>query len=158
MKFLKHRDDEGRNDYDLAEVQAIAAQGRRLAIYDPATGLFAYWYLQLRAAEELSRGKRHRRGLICLSLWAPTPPAIDELCSALKTGLRDHDLAAYLNNGHFVALLTETDYAGASLVMERLFASCPGASGGIASYPDDGESFDELLEAAKARGGKADAA
>jgi hypothetical protein len=151
--------DDGIHEYDLEEVKRIAAEGRKLVIYDRETGLFAHWYLQLRAVEEISRGRRHGRGIICLSLWAPTQDAIDELCTGLKEGLRDHDLAAYLNNGHFVVLLTETDRAGADVVLQRLFAKCPEAAGASACYPDDGESFDALLEVAKARGAaQADAA
>jgi GGDEF domain-containing protein len=150
--FKKPGDDGGIHDYDLDEVKAIASQGRRLAIYDRETQLYAYWYLQLRAEEEISRGKRNGRGVICLSMWAPNPPLIDALCGRLRAGLRNHDLAAYLNNGHFVALLTETDAAGAQIVMDRLLASLDaGVTGGIACFPEDATTFDELLECAKAR-------
>ena len=152
MSQLKKDDDGGIHDYDLREVQEIANQGRRLAIYDRATGLYAYWYLQLRAAEEISRSHRHQRGVFCASIWAPTPDSIDEMRDRLKAGLRDHDLAAYLNNGHFVALLTETNSPGATIVLARLLAGAEsGVTGGLASYPEDGATFEELLEAAKAR-------
>jgi GGDEF domain-containing protein len=154
---LKKDDDGGIYDYDLREVQEIANQGRRLAIYDRATGLYAYWYLQLRAAEEISRSERHQRGVFCASIWAPAPESIDAMRDRLKAGLRDHDLAAYLNNGHFVALLTETNAAGASIVLARLLVGAEaGVTGGLASYPDDGTTFEELLEAAKARSACAD--
>ena len=115
MKLFKKgpEADTDTHDYDLSEVQEIAAQARRLAIYDRATGLYAYWYLQMRADEEISRSQRHSRVVFCVSIWAPTPALIDTMRERLKIGLRDHDLAAYLNNGHFVALLTETDEAGA---------------------------------------------
>lgn len=139
------------HDYDLSEVQEIASQGRRLAIYDRATGLYAYWYLQLRAAEEISRSQRHGRGVFCASIWTPTPALIETMRERLKTGLRDHDLAAYLNNGHFVALLTETDQAGAAIVLKRLLADA-GVTIGLACFPDDGTTFDDILECAKARG------
>jgi GGDEF domain-containing protein len=139
------------HDYDLSEVREIASQGRRLAIYDRATGLYAYWYLQLRATEEISRSRRHGRGVFCASIWAPTPVLIDTMRERLKTGLRDHDLAAYLNNGHFVALLTETDQAGAAIVLKRLLAA-DGVTIGLACFPDDGTTFEDILECAKARG------
>lgn len=159
MSLLKKPDDGGIHDYDLREVQEIAAQGRRLAIYDRATGLYAYWYLQLRAAEEISRSHRHHRGVFVLSIWAPTPETIDVMRDRLKTGLRDHDLAAYLNNGHFASLLTETDVRGAGIVLARLLAGLEAdVTGGMASYPADGQTFDELLEIAKSRGADADGA
>ncbi len=141
------------HDYDLSEVQEIASQGRRLAIYDRATGLYAYWYLQLRAAEEISRSQRHGRGAFFVSIWAPSPISIEAMRERLKATLRDHDLAAYLNNGHFVALLTETDGAGATIVLKRLLADADaGVTIGMASYPDDGSTFDDILECAKTRG------
>jgi PleD family two-component response regulator len=150
--------DDERHDYDLDEVKEAAAQARRLAIYDRATGLFAYWYLQLRAAEELSRAQRHGKSVVCSSIWAPTQPLIDDMCVRLRAGLRDHDLAAYLHNGHFVLLLTDTDDAGAEIVLKRLLADVPEVSAAGASFPADGATFDELLECAKARAGGREAA
>lgn len=145
-------DEEGIHEYDLLEVQKIAAQGRRLAIYDRATGLYAYWYLELRATEELSRAHRHERPAFIISLWASSKEAEQEMVKRLKEGLRESDLAAYLNNGHFVILLTETDGRGALRVLGRLLHGVEQAvSCGLARAPDDGETFDDLLEAAKAR-------
>ena len=155
MKLFKKgtEADNDTHDYDLSEVQEIAAQARRLAIYDRATGLYAYWYLQLRATEEISRSQRHGRGVFCASIWAPSPASIESMCERLKTGLRDHDLAAYLNNGHFVALLTETNQDGAAIVLKRLLAgAAAGVTVGLACFPNDGATFDDLLEYAKARG------
>ena len=155
MKLFKKgpEADADTHDYDLSEVQEIASQGRRLAIYDRATGLYAYWYLQLRATEEVSRSQRHGRSVFCASIWAPTPVSIETMRERLKTGLRDHDLAAYLNNGHFVALLTETDQAGAAIVLKRLLTGADaGVTVGLACFPDDGTTFDDILECAKARG------
>lgn len=152
MKLFNRQppDDAERHDYDLAEVQAVAEQARRLAIYDRATQLYAYWYLQLRAGEELSRAQRHGKTVICGSIWAPTPALIDAVCGRLRTGLRDHDLAAYLHNGHFVVLLTDTDSAGSRIVLQRLLAGLEGILAGLASSTSDGSTFDELLEHAKA--------
>ncbi len=156
MKLLRRSSAEPpKHDYDLDEVKEIANQGRRLAIFDRATGLYAYWYLQLRADEEVSRSKRHGKAVICVSFWAPTQPMIDELCKRLQTGLRDHDLAAYLANGHFVALLTETHAEGAELVVRRTLAGLDAdVTAGMARYPNDGATFDELLEFAKTQASK----
>lgn len=140
--------------YDLGEVQAIAEQGRRLAIYDRATNLYAYWYLQLRGEEEISRAKRSGKRLCCLSLWAPDRTLSDQLARSLREDLRDHDLAGYLNNGHFVVLLPETGESGARIVVDRIRERAgDGVITGLAEYPADGETFDALLDAAKTQGG-----
>jgi len=143
-----------RHDYDLAEVQAIAAQGRRLVIYDRATGLYAYWYLELRAEEELARSRRFNKPAVLLSLWASTPDAIDATARHLKSGLRTYDLAGYLNNGHFLVILNETNREGASIVLERVREAVgPDVDAGLACFPEDGDSFDALLTHAKTSAG-----
>jgi GGDEF domain-containing protein len=140
------------HDYDLDDVLQAAAAGRRLVIFDRATGLYAYWYLQLRGDEEIARARRYQKQLSIVSLWAPTPDAISQLATHLHDHLRDTDLAGYLNNGHFVVLLTETGPEGASIVLWRaLKVFGAGIDAAVVSYPDDGDSFDMLLEAAKAR-------
>lgn len=140
--------------YDLGAVQESAQQGRRLAIYDRATGLYAYWYLQLRGEEEISRAKRSRKPLACLSLWAADRLLSERLGQSLRDGLRDHDLAGYLNNGHFVVLLPETGEDGVDVIVRRIRDQTgAGVVAGVAIYPADGETFDDLLGVAKSRGG-----
>lgn len=149
--FGKKPDDGDTHDYELEQVLEIAAEGRKLAIYDRATKLYAYWYLQLRGDEEIARAKRYNKSLCILSLWSPEA-MIPLVATHLREGLRDHDLAAYLNNGHFVVLLSETDASGAAVVMDRLEKRAgKEVAGGVAMFPDDGLTFDELLEIAKRR-------
>ena len=146
------RDKPERHDYELDQVLEIASEGRKLAIYDRATGLYAYWYLQLRAEEEIARMRRSQKPLTCLSLWAPTAEASAALAIHLRDHLRPYDIAAYLNNGHYVVLLLETNGSGALKVMTRIAEEVsPEISGSVAIYPDDGATFDVLLESAKAR-------
>ena len=145
--------------YDLAEVQAIAAQGRRLAIYDRATGLYAYWYLELRAEEELARAQRFNKQAVLLSIWATTPDDIERTAAHLKEGLRTYDLAGYLNNGHFLVILNETDREGAQIVLDRVRDTAGDNVGaGLACFPEDGTSFDALLARAKSAAGDSAAA
>ena len=145
MKLFQ-RGPQERHDYDLQDVLDVAAAGRRLVIYDRATGLIAFWYLQLRAGEEIARARRYGKPLSLVSAWASTKESIDALAAYFRDGLRDTDLAGYLNNGHFVLLLPETGAAGAAIVEERV-RDVFGASIQIAAvaYPDDGESFEDLL-------------
>lgn len=155
---LRRREPEGMHDYDLDEVLQVAAQGRRLAIYDRATRLYAYWYLQLRGDEEVARARRYGKPLSLISLWAGSPELIERLSAYLHEQLRDTDLAGYLNNGHFVIVLCETAHDGARIVLDRAL----GAFGSevefaCVTYPEDGDSFDALLESAKARAASAPA-
>jgi len=150
-KRSQKRTDDGA-DHDISEVIELAAQGRRMAIYDRATGLYAYWYVQLRAEEEVARAKRGGRPFACLSLWASGPVRIEALAVHLRTKLRLYDMPAYLNNGHFVVLLLETDEAGTHIVLDRIAASVErDLAAGCASHPDDGGTFEVLLAAAKTR-------
>ena len=149
---LRKREPEGAHDYDLDEVLQIAAQGRRLAIYDRATKLYAYWYLQLRGDEEVARARRYGKPLSLISLWAASPELIEELAAYLHEHLRDTDLAGYLNNGHFVVLLCETPHEGARIVLDRTLEAFGGrVESACVTYPNDADSFDALLETAKAR-------
>ena len=153
MKLFQRAPQE-RHDYELEEVLEVAAAGRRLVIYDGATGLIAFWYLQLRAGEEIARARRYGKPLSLVSAWASTKDGIDALAAYFRDGLRDTDLAGYLNNGHFVLLLPETGTVGAAIVEDRI-RSAFGDTIQIAAvaYPDDGESFEDLLERAKALAG-----
>jgi len=150
-KHSQKRTDD-RADYDISEVIELAAHGRRMAVYERRTGLFAYWYLQLRVDEEIARAKRGGRPFACLSLWVGSPERIDALATHLRTKLRLYDMPAYLDNGHFVVLLLETDHAGVQIVMDRIAAGMDhDVAVGCASHPDDGETFEELLTTAKMR-------
>ena len=138
--------------YDLNDVQRSVEEGRRLAIYDRGTRLYAYWYLALRGQEELERARRYRRQLSMVSIWASDPASIGRVARMLEGGLRPSDLAGYLNNGHFVVLLIETDALGASIVLDRLSRQIGrGVEAAVVSYPHDAETFDALLELAKSK-------
>jgi hypothetical protein len=137
--------------YALAEVVQMAEEGRRLAIYDRTTQLYAYWYLDLRGAEEVVRARRYNKPLSVLSLWATSPAAIQKLTAHLDAQLRDTDIAGYLNNGHVVVILCETSLKGASVVLRRTLIENPGVAGATVTFPEDGSTFDDLVEAAKAR-------
>lgn len=153
MKLFGRKEPESPHDYDLDEVMQTAQMGRKLAIYDRGTGLYAYWYLQLRGDEEISRARRYQKPLSLLSIWAPTQDLVSVLAEHLREHRRDTDLAGYLNGGHFVMILCETADEGADIVGRRLRDTL-GAELEVAlvTFPDDGETFDDLLERAKARG------
>ncbi len=131
-------------------LRRLADEGRRLAIYDRVTGLYAYWYLQMRCQEEFSRAARYNKPVTVLNFWADTRDAIEILTAELARTLRATDLAAYLGNGHFVVLLPETGVEGANVVLDRVQASAAGDTQGvIVQYPDDGENLNQLLTMAR---------
>lgn len=153
MKLFGRREPEPSHDYDLDEVVQTAQTGRKLAIYDRGTGLYAYWYLQLRGDEEISRARRYQKPLSLLSIWAPTQDLVSALAEHLRDRRRDTDLAGYLNGGHFVLILCETSDEGAEIVRTRLRDGISeDLDVSFVTFPDDGETFDDLLERAKARG------
>ncbi len=139
----------GRASQSSAALQRLADEGRKLAIYDRATGLYAYWYLQMRAEEEMSRAGRYHKPLSVASFWCSTKDAIERTTATLAGTLRATDLAAYLGNGHFVVLLPETNAEGAAIVVDRVRERAgEGVSGVAVQYPDDGETLKDLLETA----------
>jgi GGDEF domain-containing protein len=130
-------------------LQKLADEGRKLAIYDRATGLYAYWYLQMRAEEEMSRAGRYQKPLSVASFWCATRDAIERATATLAGTLRSTDLAAYLGNGHFVVLLPETSAEGATIVVERVRERVgEGVTGVAVQYPEDGETLNDLIETA----------
>ncbi len=152
LRKLFRRKSSERHIYELDDVVQTASQGRRLAIYDRETNVYAYWYLELRAGEEVMRARRYGKPLSVLSLWAQGPSVITGFAGYLREHLRDNDLAGYLNNGHFVVVLPETAIAGGEVVLGRALSAFPAAVEGAAvAYPEDGSSFDELLDIAKRR-------
>jgi PleD family two-component response regulator len=130
-------------------LQKLADEGRKLAIYDRVTGLYAYWYLQMRAEEEMSRAGRYQKPLSVVSFWCSTKEAIERATATLAGTLRATDLAAYLGNGHFVVLLPETNAEGAAIVVERVRERVGGDISGVAvQYPEDGQTLNDLIETA----------
>ncbi len=131
------------------ELVQTAAEGRRLAIYDDASGMYAYWYLEQRAQEEVSRARRYKKSFAVVRFWSREGRTIMDIADYLYRDLRENDLAGYLRGGQFVILLPETTIDGANVVLNRALSHFPGTvEGGVAIYPEDGASFDELLDAA----------
>jgi diguanylate cyclase (GGDEF)-like protein len=142
---------------------------RRLADFDPLTGLPNRRLLEDRVDIALSQSKRDRTTLALMFLDLDQFKNIndtlghhvgDELLVAvaqrLKSTLREQDTVSRLGGDEFVMLFADTDKAGATQVASKLLglASLPyqinkhalniSFSIGIAMYPADGESFETL--------------
>jgi diguanylate cyclase (GGDEF)-like protein len=76
--------------------------------------------------------------------------AIRALARRLEACKRSSDVLARYGGDEFVMLLPETDSAGGRNMMERLIIAAKDGqqsiSIGVASYPEHGDSFEELLE------------
>ena len=155
LLYLTDRSDRERASRD-DELGSIRDQGKRLAIYDRGTGLYAYWYFNLRLQEEITRSGRYGQPFALLLVEAARGRLDrDEegrLFWSMVTLFRESDLVAHLGNLRFVVLLLGTDAEGAQVVRKRLLKnrSLRGVSIGLASYPEGAANVRTLLVAAGA--------
>lgn len=140
-----------------------ADRGRRLAIYNPATGLLAQWYFELRVDEEAARARRYGLSLVILTLAGtqaddsiernPLGRGTDQTAAAVSRSVRGTDLVGTVGFSELAICLVHCDRAGAIPVIRRLM-DVLGAGDwrlGIAVYPDDDFSGKDLIQVAQAR-------
>jgi diguanylate cyclase (GGDEF)-like protein len=156
------------------ELQEANARLERLAVTDGLTGVFNHRRFQEGLAAELLRSTRTQRP--CSVLMADVDlfkkvndamghPAGDELlrklAQVLNSALRQTDLLARYGGEEFSALLPETSKAVAGQVAERMRSAVEAElngdgrwnqkitiSIGVATFPDDGKSPEQVLVAA----------
>ncbi|HZP56513.1 MAG TPA: hypothetical protein VFC53_03045 [Dehalococcoidia bacterium] len=136
----------------LEKVSEQAQSGRRLVIYERETGLFAHWYIALRGEEECDRAARYKRPM---SLMLVEPGSRDagwearsKLADWLSRNLRATDVAGYLGNGRFIAILPETEQGSTPVVIERLRSEIESVETSVAAFGKDGVSYEDLYRAA----------
>lgn len=130
--------------------------GRRLAMHDRETGLYAPWYLERRFEEESRRSGRYScpLSLIVLEVRAEDDAyrLQDGLRNWLDESLRSTDLASHLGGGRYLALLTETPVDDAAAIAARIAERFPDdVAIGLASFPDDGDTLDSVKQVAERR-------
>jgi two-component system, cell cycle response regulator len=156
------------------ELQEANARLERLAVTDGLTGVYNHRRFQEGLASELLRSAR--TGRPCSVLMADVDlfkkvndsmghPAGDELlrrlAQVLNSALRGTDLLARYGGEEFAALLPETSKTVAGQVAERMRSAVETElngdarwtqritiSIGVATYPDDGKTGEQALEAA----------
>lgn len=187
-------DRHGQDEFDGADLvtlrtlasQAAAAvdnvrrheEAQRLSVTDPLTGLLNYRSLKDSLRREVERASRFGRmlGVLALDLdrfkevndsygHAAGDAVLTEFARRIRGEIREVDLAYRQGGEEFVALLPETDAAGAVVVAERLGAAVRSTpivvtvggrevsvsitvSIGIAVYPDHADTGPGVLEAA----------
>jgi diguanylate cyclase (GGDEF)-like protein len=158
-----------------AELQDANDRLEKLAVTDGLTGLFNHRRFQESLAAELKRSERSNRPLSLL-MWDVDlfkkvndqmgHPRGDELLRRLATVLtgakRQTDLLARYGGEEFAVLLPETSKTEAVAVAERMrvaveqqlnfeagkWGQTVTVSGGIATWPEDGKTAEEVLIAA----------
>jgi GGDEF domain-containing protein len=147
--------DPSTHDAFVEKLVEQAEGGRKLAIYDRDTGLFAYWYMTLRGEEECKRAARHERPLTFLVVEPSLESNAWAVQGSIALWLRQHvravDVAGYLGNGRFLILMPETDINSAQKTVARLCAEIGDAETGLSAFPGDGGAFEELYAVAQDR-------
>jgi len=149
---------------------------RKICITDPLTGLLNRRYFQERLIEEVERSRRHRLPVSLMMIDVDDfkgindtfgHPGGDEFLKTLVLSFRLHiraiDVAARYGGEEFTIILPQTNKQDASIIAERI---CKGierseslqervkgqaastVSIGLATYPDDAATPDELIRRA----------
>lgn len=153
----------------------------RVGLRDRDSGAYNLAYFVDYAGKEFYKARRYGRAfsLIVLSIDNVeqirreagrdlTKRAARDLVNAVGRVVRDADILAKVSESEYYVLLPETDYFGALMFIrraneeiqkeesvKRIEERCPVLlSMGAATFPKDGEDFDELLHWARARVGE----
>lgn len=155
--------------FDLTKRKRAESQARLLAITDPLTGLGNYRRILDVLHAEIERSGRTRRPFALLLLDLDGLKKINDryghlagsraLCrigDALRLSCRAVDTAARYGGDEFAVILPETTASAAAFVASRIRERIAkdteqptfSASIGVAVYPQDGETIEDLLQAA----------
>jgi len=159
------------------ERERLQAELEVRAITDSLTGLYNHAHFYQRLAEEIDRSKRYGRGFALVMMDVDNfkqyndsrgHQAGDEaLClvaDCVRTGVRRSDIAFRYGGDEFAAILLHADSSRAQAIAKRMkrcltrrleeandpAAPWLGLSTGIACFPDDATTADDLVKAADA--------
>lgn len=151
-----------------AELEALVGQLQELAVSDYLTGLFTHRYFHDRLEEELVRAQRYRRPVALAMIdiddfklvnerfgYSAGDDVLRELAKRVRAQCRSIDIVCRIGGEEMAVILPETYSAAGGHVAERIrmaVESVPFAevgrvtcSIGVAGYPSDATSRDELL-------------
>lgn len=170
------RDAEARAGRYLQELKDVNARLQSLSVTDELTGLFNVRHFRREIAKEQERGERYGQAYALIfidvdhfknlndKLGHPAgDAALRNLAEILKKQVRNTDLVARYGGEEFVVLCPGVNWEGAKVLGERIRAAVQGTpipggkqqpggrltvSLGVASFPADGRSVDEVLKSA----------
>jgi CheY-like chemotaxis protein/GGDEF domain-containing protein len=152
----------------LGEIGALALANAdraeelaRGGLRDTHTGVHTRNFLEEAVAREAHRGHRYGRtfALLCVQIQdskdASDPEVMRRVAGALERSLRPTEVVASEGLGRFWVLVPEADALGCMVVKRRLIDSLAAELGGewplvagAASFPLDGEMFEQLADVA----------
>jgi GGDEF domain-containing protein len=155
LKLSIFRRHDSNRDALVSKASREAESGRRLAMFDRQTGLYAYWYLVRRFEEESRRVERYARPLTAMLIEVKGDDKYrtqDKVTHWLEQELRTTDLASHLGDGRYLVLLTETELADGAAIAARLAERFPQAIAvGLGCCPEDGGKLEDVQKAAERR-------
>ncbi|MDI6871621.1 MAG: diguanylate cyclase [Bacillota bacterium] len=156
-----------------AGLKATNEKLERLSFTDGVTGVYNYRYFQLRLREELSRARRYRLPLALMMVDVDSfkryndshghpigDRVLQAVAAALKENVRELDTVCRYGGDEFAVILNDAGAETATAIAERVRGAverCAGLVGappgitvslGIAIYPDNAESAEELVKRA----------
>ena len=146
----------------------------QLAVTDGLSGLYVHRYFQEKMAEEVGRARRYVRSVSVAMIdvdrfkkvndeWGHRAGdlVLREVAKIIKDEARAQDIVARYGGEEFAIIMPETGQEGALMAADRIcrtveqnrFRVCNTfipitVSGGVSTYPNDGENCETLLEVA----------
>ncbi|OQX88946.1 hypothetical protein B6D60_00615 [candidate division KSB1 bacterium 4484_87] len=163
----------------IRQLEEAQIKLKKLAITDGLTGAYNYRFFKEQLEKELIRAKRHNNHISIVMMDidyfkqyndAHGHPAGDyvlrTIANILRNNIRNIDIAARYGGEEFALILIETNHKAASIVAEKirkliedfnfkLEESQPSGkitvSMGVSTFPEDGKTFNELIDTADRR-------
>jgi len=163
----------------IRQLEEAQIKLKKLAITDGLTGAYNYRFFKEQLEKELIRARRHKNHVSIVMMdidffkqYNDTHghPAGDyvlrTIAQILRNNIRNIDIAARYGGEEFTLILIETDHGAAAIVAEKIRGliekhnfkfenSQPSGkitvSMGVSTFPEDGKTFEELIDAADKR-------
>jgi diguanylate cyclase (GGDEF)-like protein/PAS domain S-box-containing protein len=157
------------------ERERLHAEMAERAITDGLTGLYNHAHFYQRLAEEIDRSKRYKRRFAVVMMDVDAfkqyndsrghlagDDALRLIADSIRAGIRGSDIAFRYGGDEFATILLNADSARAQSVVNRInrhivaelkkmdpeASSWLGLSAGVASFPEDATTVDELVQMA----------